>query len=133
MPLIKVAYFMLNFLNLKSFPSYLFFIVASSLSTLCIGMGGTCSKWRGKCSLFSTFSGCNDSKNLALYFSISWTSPTPRKFPKVSKNLSLCSLILDVSIIVFSSIWKNKKRIYCMGCTQILSNCRVHTFNVLHQ
>ena len=37
MPLIKVAYFMLNFLNLKSFPSYLFFIVASSLSTLCCG------------------------------------------------------------------------------------------------
>ena len=35
MPLIKVAYFMLNFLNLKSFLSNLFFIVASSLSTLC--------------------------------------------------------------------------------------------------
>ena len=35
MPLIKVAYFMLNFLNLKSFPSYLFFMVSSSHSTLC--------------------------------------------------------------------------------------------------
>ena len=34
MPLIKVAYFMLNFLNLKSFLSNLFFVVASSLSTL---------------------------------------------------------------------------------------------------
>ena len=33
-PLIKVAYFMLNFLNLKSFLSNLFFAVASSLSTL---------------------------------------------------------------------------------------------------
>ena len=36
MPLIKVAYFMLNFLNLKSFLSNLFFAVASSLSTLWI-------------------------------------------------------------------------------------------------
>ena len=35
MPLIKVAYLMLNFLNLKSFLSNLFFAVASSLSTLC--------------------------------------------------------------------------------------------------
>ena len=35
MPLIKVAYLKLNFLNLKSFPSILFFWVASSLSTLC--------------------------------------------------------------------------------------------------
>ena len=35
MPLIKVAYFMLNFLNLKSFLLNLFFAVASSLSTLC--------------------------------------------------------------------------------------------------
>ena len=35
MPLIKVAYFMLNFLNLKSFLSHLFFWVASCLSTLC--------------------------------------------------------------------------------------------------
>ena len=34
MPLIKVAYFMLNFLNLKSFLSNLFFVVAFSLSTL---------------------------------------------------------------------------------------------------
>ena len=34
MPLIKVAYLMLNFLNLKSFLSNLFFAVASSLSTL---------------------------------------------------------------------------------------------------
>ena len=34
MPLIKVAYFMLNFLNLKSFLSHLFFWVASCLSTL---------------------------------------------------------------------------------------------------
>ena len=34
--LIKVAYFMLNFLNLKSFPSYLFFVVASSLSMVCV-------------------------------------------------------------------------------------------------
>ena len=34
MPLIKVAYLMLNFLNLKSFLSNLFFVVASSLSTL---------------------------------------------------------------------------------------------------
>ena len=30
----KKAFFMLNFLNLKSFPSYLFFVVASSLSIL---------------------------------------------------------------------------------------------------
>ena len=34
MPLIKVAYLMLIFLNLKSFLSNLFFAVASSLSTL---------------------------------------------------------------------------------------------------
>ena len=34
MPLIKVAYLMLNFLNLKSFLSILFFWVASILSTL---------------------------------------------------------------------------------------------------
>ena len=34
MPLIKVAYFMLNFLNLKSFLRHLFFWVASCLSTL---------------------------------------------------------------------------------------------------
>ena len=34
MPLIKVAYLMLIFLNLKSFPLILFFVVASSLSTL---------------------------------------------------------------------------------------------------
>ena len=34
MPLIKVAYLMLNFLNLKSFFIHLFFWVASSLSTL---------------------------------------------------------------------------------------------------
>ena len=46
MPIIKVAYFILNFLNLKSFPSYLFFVVASSLSTLCKG------KERYKVSLF---------------------------------------------------------------------------------
>ena len=32
MPLIKVAYLMLNFLNLKSKPIHLFFWVASSLS-----------------------------------------------------------------------------------------------------
>mgnify|MGYP006888788006 CR=1 FL=1 len=38
MPLIKVAYLMLNFLNLKSFPLILFFVVASSLSTLCVQM-----------------------------------------------------------------------------------------------
>ena len=37
MPLIKVAYFMLNFLNLKSFLRHLFFWVASCLSTLCTG------------------------------------------------------------------------------------------------
>jgi hypothetical protein len=37
MSLIKKACFMLNFLNLKSFPSYLFFVVASSLSILCEG------------------------------------------------------------------------------------------------
>ena len=36
MPLIKVAYLMLNFLDLKSFLSNLFFAVASSLSTLCL-------------------------------------------------------------------------------------------------
>ena len=42
MPLIKVAYFMLNFLNLKSFLSYLFFIVASSLSTLCKRINYSC-------------------------------------------------------------------------------------------
>ena len=36
MSLIKVAYLMLNFLNLKSFPLILFFVVASSLSTLCL-------------------------------------------------------------------------------------------------
>jgi hypothetical protein len=35
----KIACFMLNFLNLKSFPSYLFFVVASSLSILCTGIG----------------------------------------------------------------------------------------------
>ena len=35
MSLIKVAYLMLNFLNLKSFSIHLFFWVASSLSTLC--------------------------------------------------------------------------------------------------
>ena len=34
MPPIKVAYFMLNFLNLKSFLRHLFFWVASCLSTL---------------------------------------------------------------------------------------------------
>ena len=34
MSLIKVAYLMLNFLNLKSFSIHLFFWVASSLSTL---------------------------------------------------------------------------------------------------
>ena len=34
MPLIKVAYFMLNILNLKSFLSHFFFLVASCLSTL---------------------------------------------------------------------------------------------------
>ena len=33
--LIKKTCFMLKFLNLKSFPSYLFFVVASSLSMLC--------------------------------------------------------------------------------------------------
>ena len=33
--LIKNACFMVNFLNLKSFPSYLFFVVTSSLSILC--------------------------------------------------------------------------------------------------
>ena len=37
MPLIKVAYFMLNFLNLKSFLRHLFFWVASSLSMVCKG------------------------------------------------------------------------------------------------
>ena len=37
MPLIKVAYFMLNFLNLKSFIRHLFFWVASSLSMVCQG------------------------------------------------------------------------------------------------
>ena len=36
MPLIKVAYFMLNFLNLKSFLRHLFLGVASCLSTLCL-------------------------------------------------------------------------------------------------
>ena len=35
MSLIKKAYFMLNFLNLKSFSIHLFLWVASSLSTLC--------------------------------------------------------------------------------------------------
>ena len=35
MTLIKVAYFMLNFLNLKSKARHLFFWVASSLSMLC--------------------------------------------------------------------------------------------------
>ena len=35
MPLIKVAYLMLNFLNLKSKPIHLFFGVASSLSMVC--------------------------------------------------------------------------------------------------
>ena len=49
MSLIKVAYFMLNFLNLKSFSIHLFFWVASSLSTLCradrTGLG------RGACAL----------------------------------------------------------------------------------
>ena len=35
MPLIKVAYLMLNFLNLKSFLRHLFLGVASCLSTLC--------------------------------------------------------------------------------------------------
>ena len=34
--LIKVAYLMLNFLNLKSFLRHLFFWVASCLSTLCV-------------------------------------------------------------------------------------------------
>ena len=33
--LIKKACFILNFLNFKSFPSYLFFVVASSLSIIC--------------------------------------------------------------------------------------------------
>ena len=37
MPLIKVAYLMLNFLNLKSKPIHLFFGVASSLSMVWIG------------------------------------------------------------------------------------------------
>ena len=36
MPLIKVAYFVLNFLNLKSFLRHLFFWVASSLSMVCL-------------------------------------------------------------------------------------------------
>ena len=35
MSLIKVAYFMLNFLNLKSKARHLFFWVASSLSMVC--------------------------------------------------------------------------------------------------
>ena len=35
MSIIKKACFELNFLNLKSFPSNLFFVVASSLSILC--------------------------------------------------------------------------------------------------
>ena len=34
MSVIKIACFMLNFLNLKSFPLYFFFVVASSLSIL---------------------------------------------------------------------------------------------------
>ena len=40
MPLIKVAYLMLNFLNLKSFPLILFFWVASSLSMVWKGHVG---------------------------------------------------------------------------------------------
>ena len=47
-PLIKVAYFMPNFLNLKSFLRHLFFGVAFCLSTLCDISGlFQCSLWLG--------------------------------------------------------------------------------------